>query len=294
MKTIKLLIALIGMAALPFAVAAQDIDVEFVDGTVDLKQGNDWETIYIGDAIGRDSIIHVGEGGIVELSGADVRLTVSNAGTYSLAELLSGTAAGSSKNLQSFLQNSLSVVMEKSKTSTSAAQMGVRAAEQKTTFEWIDEDEELLAEGRALIEDGAYAEAAEFFADELEYAEDYIAGHYRFYLGYAQAMLGKKGLALKELGSIEAKPSDEYFEDWSLTYGQLLYESLAFDSSLAVFKAYIESFPEGKNAQEAYAFTGLCYQQQGDASAAAENFKRAIELDPNSEVGELVATWTTN
>ncbi len=296
MKNTLFLISLIGLLALPGAMWAQDLEVDFVDGTVEVRDGGDWEEIFIGDTVGRQSVMRVGDGAIIELSGAQMRITVSNAGTYKLSDLLAGTSSGSSKNLQSFLRNSLSLVMEKSTAGTSSAVMGARAADlsKEEKFEWIDEDEEILAEGRALIEEGRYDEAAEFFEEELDYAEDYVAGHYLFYLGYAHAMLGKRGLALKELGSIDPDPSEEYFDDWSLTFGQLLYESLAFEGSLAVFKAYLEHFPEGKNAQEAHAFSGLCFQQLGDNDAAAGSFKRAVALDPDSDIGKMVAGWATN
>ena len=295
MKHTLFLITLVGLLALPGAMWAQDLDVDFIDGTVEVRDGDDWEEIFIGDTVDRRSVIRVGDGAIVELSGAEIRLTVSNAGTYTLSDLLAGSSPGSSKSLQGFLQNSLSVVMDKSTASASAAQMGARADKAtEKKFEWIDEDDEILEEGRALIEDRLYDKAVEFFEEEMEYAEDYVAGHYLFYLGYAHAMLGKRGLALKELGSIDPDPSEEYFGEWSLTFGQLLYESLAFEDSLKVFKAYLEQSPEGKNAQEAYAFTGLCYQQLGDNSAAAGSFKSAVALDPDSDIAKLVAGWTTN
>ena len=281
------------LLTLPFLLAAQELEIEYIDCVVDVQQDDDWELLDVGDSIPIESVIRVASDSIVELAGDDFTITVGTEGTFSVAELLAGSPGqDSSQGLQAFLQNSLEVMFEKGPTDSGTTVMGVRAAEAKEeTLDWIDEDEEILEEGKALLEEGDFSEALAFFQDELDYAEGVVADQLLFYSGYAQAMLGRKGPALKILSEITADPEDAYFEEWALLKGQLLFESVAYKESLAVFEIYLEHQPKGKNAQAANFFAGLCRQQLGDNAAAIRHIKLAVELDPGSEIGKTAANW---
>ncbi len=81
--------------------------------------------------------------------------------------------------------------------------------------------------------------------------------------------------ALIELKNIYSNyPESEYTPESLYTRGTILYETKRFDETIEMFKEYIQRFPDGNHARDAYFGVGDCYsrmRQFNDADAWYDN-----------------------
>ena len=115
-------------------------------------------------------------------------------------------------------------------------------------------------------------------------------GSFGFYIGVTYAMLGENGRALQKLLALDPPPWEDYFTDWVLLTGQLLMESLSYERAVQIFQRYLQESPAGPSAQTVWYLTALSQREEGHRDAAADSFRRAYRLDPNSELGRKIAS----
>jgi outer membrane protein assembly factor BamD (BamD/ComL family) len=264
-----------------------ELEVVFLDGILEIRDGSSWIETDVGDLIDRESYVRLEENGIVELFDGSLSVTISRSGVYHLADLVRKIAdRSSSKDLGRFLENAFQEVAGKPRSRTTAAVLGARAKEaDDPEIGWIDEEEEILREGKDLLEEGKYEEALRFFQDAESEAIDEEEQHFTFYVGYTLALLGKKGAALKKLADIDAEVTAPYYEDWVLVQGQLFYESMAYERAVRLFEEYLTGTFEGDNRQAISFLSALCYRELGDTEQAKKHLDRAYRIDPDSEIG---------
>jgi tetratricopeptide (TPR) repeat protein len=275
--------------AAALSLQAEEAVVEFVDGAVEVQEGSEWIEVGIGDSLAEESTLRIGPDSLVELSGLRGKITITAAGTYALADLL--RSQGERKTLLGgFMKNALARVVSEPE-AEEAVSMGVRAAEaEEETFEWMDEEEELLIQGKDLLADGLYAEALELFTEAEELWDIDEEGPFGFYIGVTYAMLGETGRALQRLLALDPPPWEDYFADWAVLTGQLLMESMDYGRAVEFFHEYLRENSAGAGAQTIWYLTALCERELGHVEAAAESFRRAYTLDPDSELGRKIAS----
>jgi tetratricopeptide (TPR) repeat protein len=290
MRIVALLCGLVFFGTFGFA---EEVRVEFIDGFLEVMEESDWVDVETGDMIPPDADIRLDESTIIELTLGETKITISREGIYSLADLLKESRAReSSQGFTAFLKNSLRTAVGEERGPATAAVLGVRGADaDDRDFEWMEEDEGVLEEGEAYLQDGSYQEAILLFREAEEKADEEVAQRYRFYSAYAYAMLGHKGMALKILRDVEPNPIDSYYGDWVLLKGQLLFESQAFRDALTILSSYTRYFPDGSLAQKVHLFSGLSNHGLGDNAAAQKSFEMAYEIDRNSDAGKLAAGY---
>jgi len=265
----------------------EELEVVFLDGILEIRDGGSWIESEVGDLIDRESYVRLEEDGIVEFFDGSLSVTISTSGVYHLAGLFQKVAErSSSKDLGLFLENVLEEVAGKPRSRTAAVVMGVRAKEaDEPQIGWIDEEEEILREGKDLLEQGKYDEALRFFRNAESEAIDEEERHFAFYVGYTLALQGKKGAALQKLMHIDPEVTAPYYEDWVLVQGQLFYESLAYERAVRVFEEYLTATPEGDNRQAVSFLAALCYRELGDTEQPQKHMDLAYRIDPDSEIG---------
>jgi len=265
-----------------------ELEVVFLDGFLEVQDGSKWIETDVGDLIDRESYVRLEENSIVEFFDGSVSVTISTSGVYHLADLVQKVAdRSSSKDLGRFLENALEEVAGKSRSRTTTAVLGARGKEaDDSAIGWVDEEEEILREGKDLLEQGEYEEALRFFQDAEAESLDEQKQHFAFYTGYSLALLGKKGAALQKLSQIDPEVIAPYYEDWVLVQGQLLYESMAYERAVGVIEDYLTATPEGDYRQAVYFLAALCYRELGDAEQAQKHLDRAYRIDPDSEIGK--------
>lgn len=82
---------LLALALLLFWVgvaAAQDVLVEYVEETVELRGSMGWSELYIGDMVPGDATVRLRDGGLLELRGGGSTYLISRAGTYGLSSII--------------------------------------------------------------------------------------------------------------------------------------------------------------------------------------------------------------
>lgn len=163
---------------------SQSITAAWVEGQVQLRSGNSWKDIDIGDELNADAVIRLGRASFAEFSSTNATITLSSEGTYNLSSLVA--AGGEQAARRADVVAKMSRIVDR-QTPRSTVVAGVRGsfegAPEKTVWALEDDDPELLAEeARDLIEEGKYQQAAELFGraaydsigeirDEYEYAQ---------------------------------------------------------------------------------------------------------------------------
>ena len=265
---------------------AQDMDVAFLDGDVEVKINDEWQPLYIGDSLPSNAVLRVGENSIVEMSGGTENVTISRSGVYSLDELTSGQQK-SQGTMWAFLKNSTKGFVEGHE-ETSGAVLGARAAEVgQEQLEWMDEDEEALKDAIELLRLQDYSEALSVLEESIEWAAEDKLPEFQYYTGYAYAMSGENGRALKWMRDMSPDPLDSLFEEWALLTGQLMVGSLSYDQALGVFNSYLAVYPRGKYLQPILFLAGVSHTEMGDPSEGMRLYERVVEIDSGSEWGQL-------
>ena len=265
-----------------------EIEVVFLDGILEIRDGSSWIEVEVGDLVDRDSYLRLEEGGIVELLDSSVSVTISTSGVYHLADLVQKAASrSSSTGVGRFLENALEEVAGRTQSRTTSAVLGARAEKAETPeIGWIDEEEEMLREGKDLLGEGKYEEALRFFQDAESEALDEQEQQVAFYVGYSLALLGRRGAALKQLTQLDPVPTAAYYEDWVVVQAQLLFESMAYERAIDATELYMSTTPEGDKRQVVSFIAGLCYRELGDSERARKYLEQAYRIDPETEIGK--------
>jgi tetratricopeptide (TPR) repeat protein len=149
----------------------------------------------------------------------------------------------------------------------------------------MDEEEDAAEQGKALLEEQRYEESVEYFEEALELADERSRSLYLFYIGYAYAMTGQDGLAMRYLNEVDSSHLISHYGDYVLLKGQLLLEGQAYQAALELFDAFVQRYPDHENSQSVYFLSAFCNNQIGRKVEARELLRKAYALDPASETG---------
>ena len=285
MKRTALLIILIFVVLIP--IAAEELLIEYLEGTLELKEGSGWVELYIGDTIPQSSFVRLSDNGFAELSTSTVTVTISDDGTYGTDALLRSAQKVASWNLGTVVNSKLSKLISPAQQGQTAV-MGVRgeaAGEEQLT--WVEEGEQYLERGKQLLADGLYEEAASVFEQGAEWAlTDEERNEHLFYAAYAHSLKGDSAVALIMLEDIQASSDTAFFTDYVLLKGKLLIENLAFDDALGLFNEYLTHPDMGETTQVVYFLSAVCYQGLDNQSEALRRLQDAYRIDADSEYGQ--------
>lgn len=290
------LISLFLFVAVAGIAVAQDILVEYVEGSVEVRGARGWSELFIGDTVAGNGTVRIGADGMVELRGAERTVLLARAGTYDLAEILGATRATANTGVSSLVQGRIRrMVQDEQPRDTTVA--GVRASEavDRDAVSWAGGDNvfDLVEEGIGALDRGEYEDAYLAFYDAWEFAGTEALPLVEFYLGYSAYLIGNMGEALDFLESSSPDPTTDYYDDHVLTLAQILVEGFAFNDAIELLEGYVAAGePETANLQVAYLIEGLAYSGAGDTTRAREKMERARSIDPDSETGALAAELT--
>ena len=292
----KAWVIILFLSVLAVPVFSDGYQIDFVDGILEIMEDGSWIDVQAGDELAENAEIRVGDDSIVELIWGDQRLTVTTSGVYNISELTnqSSRQQQSQAGMWNTLRGSMKDLAQGNVIKETTV-MGARAAEAgKEEFEWMDEDEEMLKQGQALLKEGAFKEAAALFEDALEYAAEEKVGEFSYYLGYTYSLLQREGPALKYLTQITPDPLDPFYEEWVIVTGELLVKNLSYDKALSVFEPYMDVYPEGRHIQPVLVLSGLSSGEMGDTVKQQKYLSQAVSLDPETEWGKLAQNILTN
>jgi tetratricopeptide (TPR) repeat protein len=284
MKRAATIILLILISVIPLV--AEDLLVEYVEGTLEVKEGSDWYQLYIGDMLSENSVIRLSDNGFVELSTGNVTVTLSDDGTYNTQSLLSSGQKVASWGIGNVVNSKLSKLLGPAEQGETAV-MGVRgAAADQGELTWVEEGEEFMEKGRKLLVEGLFDEAIVAFKEGADWAltEDERSEHL-FYTAYAHSLKGDNALALIMLEDMALASNSDIFTDYMLLKGKLLIENLAFADALDLFSEYLKHPDMGETTQVVYFLSAVCHQGLDDNSQAERFLQDAIKINASSEYG---------
>ena len=285
MKRAAALILLILITAIPLV--AEELLVEYVEGTLEIKEGSRWAELYIGDMVPENSVIRLSDNGFTELSTRTVTVTLSHDGIYDTRSLLRTGQKVASWDIGGVVNSKLSKLVSPAQQGETAV-MGVRGAKaDEDQLTWVEEGEELMEEGKRLLAEGLFAEAVPVFKEGADWAltED-ERSEYLFYAAYAYDLKGDNALALIALEDMALDSDSAIFTDYMLLKGKLLIENLAFADALDLFSQYLEYPDMGETTQVVYFLSALCHHGLDDYDQALKFLREVVEIDATSEYGQ--------
>lgn len=274
---------------------AQDVLVEYVEGSVELRGSMGWTEIYIGEMVPADSTVRLPSGGLLELRSGGSTFLISRAGTYGLSSIIESNERSTSSGIGSVARRGLRrLVTDDRPRGTAVA--GVRADEavDRSEVTWAGGEGvgELIEEGLTLVDEEAFEDAYYTFYDAWEYAGTEDLPRAQFYLGYSAYLIGNRAEALGYLEDPAPDRGTEYYDDHLLTLAQLQVESFDFVGARELLESYLtQGKPQGGDLQTAYLLQGLAYEGEGELDEARVYFEQAQEVDPDSEFGALAASF---
>jgi len=285
MKRAATIILLIAITAMPLV--AEDLLVEYLEGTLEVKEGSIWAELYIGDMVAENSLIRLSDHGFAELSTRNVTVTLSDDGTYDTQSLLRSGQKVASWNIGGVVNSKLSKLISPVQQGETAV-MGVRgAAADQGELTWVEEGGEFMEKGKQLLANGLFEEAIPVFKNGADWAltED-ERSEYLFYAAYAHSLKGDNAVALIMLEDMALKSDAAIFTDYVLLKGKLLIENLAFADALDLFSEYLAHPDMGETTQVVYFLSAVCYQGLDNRTQAQKSLQDAIKIDASSEYGQ--------
>ncbi|HEC60885.1 MAG TPA: tetratricopeptide repeat protein [bacterium] len=262
-----------------------DPQITYLEGSLEVSVGGSWQEVDMGDLVPEMATIRLGHGSVAELNLGSARITLGEPGTYSIQDLFRSSRELDRWKIRSILNGRMRSLF-RGPPQGETASMGARAAEvedEGMEFEWVDEEEEVLTEAESMLEEGGYEEAIAIL--EESYLDAFDPSPYLFYIGYARAMLGQKGLALKALNEVEVEGSMPHYAEFVLLKGELLMEGQAYAQALDLYQQALNSFTGEALAQSMNFFAAYCAEQLGQAKQARRFLEEAQRIDPQSETG---------
>lgn len=260
---------------------AQDVTVGYVDGVFEVREGNTWYELYIGDAIDDDGQVRLAPDSYAELSNGEMTVKLSRPGMYNVDDLIESTGRTQSTGIAGMVLNRIGRLSGRSDEPAQTSAGGARASEAVTqtgpTWAGGESIDELIEEGTTLLNEGAYEDAYYVFQEAYDYAisdEEYARS--LFYYGYASTLVGRTAQAFDLLEEVGPDENTGYFASHVLALGQLLVESFAYDEAidyLSVLEEADDQSPE--DVQSAQLLMGIAYDGLGMAQEARTYLTRA-------------------
>ena len=291
MKRYLILFALVcGLFSL--SLAAEDLTVDYIDGYLDLLDGGEWIELFPGDVISSGDTLRLDVDSYADLSGRSRNLSLTQEGTYKVADLLRGQAATSNLGLGSVVSGKIAIMLNNQQVQKQSTVGGVRAAEAEGTpqLDWMESEAlELIDEGKLSLEDGNLDDALKLFEEAWDLAMDeQEEGQALYYMGYTYAAAGKSGQALKYLMMTEPDLYLENYHNHFLLTGNLLVTTFAYNKAnewLALYDPDNAAYKAPETEQMIFLLAGVSQNLSGNNAKARIMLNKAIAIDSHSETG---------
>lgn len=269
---------------------AQELRVEYLDGRLEVLKGGRWQEAGSGEAIPSGVTLRLGEHSVAELAAGEARITLSQPGTYSTAELLRAYRESSRWGVGRLVAEKLRSLFGRptAQPMTAMAVRGEEVAEERG-IGWMDEEQEAFDKARQLLAEGRYEQAVAELEKALKTAGSEDRPQYLYLIGFAYSMAGRNGPALKALEQARLPVTDPYFADYALLRSRLLVEGQGYGQAQDLLELLLGGSPAIEVAQPAWFLSAYCAQQLGDPLSARERLLKAQALDPGSDIGRQAA-----
>ena len=278
--------------ALVFAsvsVAAGDLIVGYVDGVLEVREGNAWYELFIGDAVDASDEIRLAADSQAELIAGSATIRLSRPGTYDVERLLEGVGRTATAGIGRMVLGRISRMTGREDSPRQTVAGGARASEAVTqtgpTWAGGETVDELIVQGSELLSAGDLEDAYWVFQEAYEFAitdEEYARS--LFYYGYASALVGRHLQAFDLLEELGPQPDTSHYASHVLVLGQLLLDSFAYEEAIEYLMPLAEADGEEvQDIQSAWLLLGIAHEGLGRMDLARDHLRRARDMDPESE-----------
>ena len=296
MKKKSIIIIAVLFISITSFLSAQELTLDYLEGYLDVKEQGEWVELFTGDPIPRDATVRLDEDSLAEISGMNMNFTLTRPGVYNIGDMLSTRTTMNSTGLGSIVSGKVSSLFSE-RASGPDTVGGVRAAEVETepSIDWMtSEAADMISQAKDMITEGDYAGAMDLLEEAFDFAADeYEEQEISFYRGYVYMVTGKSGKALKEFSNIDPSSDQPYYDDLFLLKGKLLVDSFAFGEAVDWFSGYTTQPVTGEKVstqQSIYLLYGVAAKEQGLEDKADGLLKKAIKLDPGSDIAAVASS----
>lgn len=274
------------LLCLAIPLSAVDINVDYLDGSLEYRQGRDtWLQLDIGDTIPDGASIRLSGRGFAELSAGARKVTLTRDGIYESSDLIGEEPEKA--NFRQVIGSKFSSLLKRESNSPNTA-AAVRAAEAESDdfISWEDESTDYLVDGMVLFDEGDYQGAMELFEEGSLWESGVTQRECTFRLGVCEQITGDPRAARNILTSVKPEPDDPFLDEYTVTMATLYIESMEYREADMVLASYLETDPRGDAAQAAWLLSAYSLDGQGDGSGSRKSLQKAVELGPNTEIGQ--------
>ena len=282
---IRILLAVLLILLPAVSSFAIDLEIEYFEGTIEVQDGSSWSPLDIGDVIPAGSTFRLAGQGYAELLAGSNSITLNRGGTYRVDDLVDTTPTA--VNTRQVLGSKFSFLGRRPATNAGLTAAAVRGAEAETdyTVTWEGDDEvDHLQEGISYFNSGDYVSAEEEFLQGSK-SFDSSARECLYRLGLTQLMRGLPKDGRMNLDKVHPQAGDGFYGEYALTYGALMVEGMEFDKADKLLADYLAAEPHGDSSQAAWFLLGVSENGQGLSDKAQGSFRKAVDMDPTSDVG---------
>ena len=270
--------------------------IDYLTRTVELKQGNKWIELNIGDDLDAGSVIKVSRGGSLEFWANKSKITINANGTYNLNDLIKSSREVSSWGLDTILKAKFDALTGEPRLNTEAAAQGVRgSAVDDKNMEYIDYDT-LMKYGIEALNNDKFNDAIANFIEAKDNAIHETELNWASY-NLAQAYMRNEQyiLAQMELVDLKIMPSVSYYPGYVILQGNLYLKSSSFDAANTLFQDYIKKVSEKRtwDYQTICFLSSIAYRGLKNKAKVKEFLTKARDLDPKSIIGKTASKMIT-
>lgn len=279
---------LIALIAFPIYLAADSPFVDYLDGYLDVKVGNGWEPLSIGDEISADDVLRLSDNGYAEILNGSTKITLDRDGLYNAYDLMSHT---NNASVWSIKGSAITKIFKTSEQDNrSSAVMGVRGDPQdEEEIVWVDDDVEFLEEGKKLYGQGKYDEALLSLEEGAEwYGTNF--DEISFYKALCEYELGDPKAMRMTLDEMDPDPSASFFGDYVLFKGNVLIESRNYEKAIELFESYLDDSDDQSLEQDITFLSAFCLVELNKIDDARRKLSEVVELNRYSETGKQAAS----
>lgn len=263
-----MVMALCIVLSLPSVLSAENLTVNYLEGTLESRIGSSWMARYIGDTISDTAILRLSGGGFAELDMNGTTITLIRDGEYQIAVLVEQSL--SQGDIRDFLDAIPSLLKGRRK---EGAVAGTRAdevpgkdwfmtdAQARDAADGLTfQDSGYLQDGIFLMDEGDLKGAAyKFYEGQNQEFSDEARRECTFRLGLCSQLAGELRYAREKLLSIEAEanPGDTYYDEYVVTVAVLRIESMEYIEAEELLNRYLATGPAGEHADAALYLLGL-------------------------------------
>ena len=282
----KKILLILTIFLIPFGLFAQDLEITYFDGDVEIFDSGEWFEPEMGETISGNQKIKLGNDSYAEIISSNSTIKLLKKGEYSVSDLLKSAGTQNTWELGKIGGINFKNIINKSAYNSSAV-MGVRGAKQETSeIEWIDSSIDYLAEGKIRLDEGDIDGALNLFNEGIDLSEDDIVPLY-YYSALCYSLQGKNNRSLKNLEMVASPESYDFYPDFVILKSNILLESLEYTGAEEILKNYINKDSKSEKAQIVYLLLSYSSNGMNKKNYARMYLKKVVEINSSNDMGKI-------